>query len=131
MRWIYLMVLAGVSCKAYADEAVVTTLKRGGDIVEMIEEQKFADNCTAKRSYPVLRHTPDKAVEKALNQRFAKILTVGKKLTSKDCPDKNSNENFLYGNKFIVGAQRGAGTQLRCAQPCGRQRNVVQPRSPR
>ena len=71
------------------------TLLAGGKIVTKEHEQKLGPTCSATRKWIEIDGLADKAVQNKINHSIQKEITVGKKLSARDCLlDKNGNPKF-------------------------------------
>lgn len=85
----------------------VIHLANGVTIVTHHEKTVFSKSCKAERTWPELKGMNSRVLQKKLNDRFKKVLTVGKPLKAEDCvEDPQFPEDLVYFNSFEFGAQK-------------------------
>jgi hypothetical protein len=112
MKKYFLIFILFYFCSSiYAADSESFKLKPEGSLYTRKEEQVFAKNCKAIRMWPEISGLASKEIEKKLNDKFRKIISVGRKLKAVDCPGEKvegiADENYLYKNTYFIGAQKG------------------------
>lgn len=95
------------SSYAFAADPKEFTLKPAGKIVILNEKETYSKNCRSTRSWPEISGLKSRTVQDKLNQKFKRILSVGRKLKASDCLPPDSNEDYTYSNEALIGAQKG------------------------
>jgi hypothetical protein len=87
MKKYFLIFILFYFCSSiYAADSESFKLKPEGSLYTRKEEQVFAKNCKAIRMWPEISGLASKEIEKKLNDKFRKIISVGRKLKAVDCP---------------------------------------------
>lgn len=82
-------------------------LQWGGMAVYRSAIETFHKQCSARREWVELQKLPSATVEKSINRWIQRTVTVGKKLTSGDCPEEKGRESYEYVNSLKVSGQKG------------------------
>lgn len=109
-KYFLIFVLFHFNSSIYAADNEGFKIKPIGTLNARNEEQVFAENCKAIRVWPEISGLASKEIEKKLNDKFRKIISVGRKLKADDCPGEKvegiADEYYIYRNTYSIGAQK-------------------------
>ncbi len=86
-KTIFIFVIASISIATNAREKASSDriLKAGGWIEKLEEKSSFGKNCHSERKYFAIQDLPNVNAQNRINMNIRKQMTVGRKLTAKDC----------------------------------------------
>jgi hypothetical protein len=97
------LILIAPWLSARAEDDAPVRLRTGGRILSKKDEQSIGKNCSAHRAWVEVDGLPNAKAESLINTSLRRELTVGKKLTAKDCAAEGK---VRYDNGATLSAAR-------------------------
>jgi hypothetical protein len=100
-----------LSARAEDDPYAPVPLRTGGRILSKKDEQSIGKNCSAYREWVEVDGLPNAKAESLINSSIRRELTVGKKLTAKDCSEEGRAQ-YINGATLSAARDKAIGVEL-------------------
>jgi len=100
-----------LSARAEDDPYAPVPLRTGGRILSKKDEQSIGKNCSAYREWVEVDGLPNAKAESLINSSIRRELTVGKKLTAKDCSEEGRAQ-YIDGATLSGARDKAIGVEL-------------------